>query len=371
MTVILATAPKALWYLTRGTGAVSFMLLTASVVLGIAHSVRWAPGHTPRFVMHDLHRNISLLVIVFIAFHVATAVIDGFAPIRWLDAIVPFTSAYRAAWLGLGAVAFDLLLAVVVTSLLRARMGFRVWKGIHWAAYGSWAIAIFHGLGAGSDTRQTWMLGLVAGSVILVAAATSWRVAQGWSAWDRPRVALASGVAIVPLSIAAFLLLGPLRPGWGHAPSASPSRRASEGAAPTTRLVSVVLPAQAHFVGTADISALATGGLVTLSGEGNTSGPVQLRIHLHAEGTQTASGISIGSGTLSIVPPHGAATYRGPVAGISETGGLEARLSDGHGDLISVSLDVAMAPTGSFSGDLAIRGLSGAGEGTPASGDSE
>jgi sulfoxide reductase heme-binding subunit YedZ len=369
MTAVLATAPKALWYLTRGTGAVSFLLLTASVVLGILHSVRWAPGHTPRFVVHDLHRNISLMVIVFIVIHVATAVVDGFAPIRWLDAIVPFSSAYRTAWLGLGAVAFDVLLAVVVTSLLRSRMGFHVWKGIHWAAYGSWAIAIFHGLGVGSDTRQTWMLGLVAGSVIIVAVATTWRVATGWSTWDRARVALATGVVMVPLSIVAFLLLGPLRVGRAHVVTATASQASSARATGTARLVSVVLPAQAHLAGTADVQPSGADGSVTISGRATTSGPVTLGIRLRAEGTQTADGVSIGSGALSIVPPGGAAPYRGPVAGISEGGGLVARLADGHGDLISVSLDVVMSPSGSFSGDLAIRGLTNASP--PRSGDSE
>ena len=186
MSAIVATTPKALWYLTRGTGTVSFLLLTAAVLMGIAHSVRWSPARTPRFVVQDLHRNISLLVIVFVAIHVATAVIDGFAPIRWLDAVVPFTSAYRAVWLGLGAVALDVLLAVAITSLLRPRLGFRIWKGIHGSAYACWVVAIFHGLGVGSDARQTWMLALAAGSVIAVVAATCWRVALGWSDWTPP-----------------------------------------------------------------------------------------------------------------------------------------------------------------------------------------
>ena len=82
----------------------------------------------PRFVVADLHRNVSLLVIVFIVIHVATSVIDSFAPIRWLDAIIPFGSRYRPVWLGLGALAFDVLIAVAVTSLVRARMGYRVWR---------------------------------------------------------------------------------------------------------------------------------------------------------------------------------------------------------------------------------------------------
>ena len=116
---------RALWYLTRGSGAVSLLLLTAIVVLGVANVARWSPERTPRFVVQRVHRDLSLLVLVFIAIHIATVVIDGFAPIRWVDAVVPFGSAYRPIWLGFGALAFDLLLAIAITSLLRARLGYR------------------------------------------------------------------------------------------------------------------------------------------------------------------------------------------------------------------------------------------------------
>ena len=79
----------------------------------------------PRFVVGGLHRNLTLLAIAFVAVHVVTTVADGYAPIGLRDAFIPFVSPYRPVWLGLGAVAFDLLLALVVTSLLRARIGYR------------------------------------------------------------------------------------------------------------------------------------------------------------------------------------------------------------------------------------------------------
>lgn len=373
MSAIVATAPKALWYLTRGTGTVSFVLLTAAVVLGIAHSVRWAPGRTPRFVVQDLHRNVSLLVIVFIAIHVATAVFDGFASIRWLDAVIPFVSAYRAVWLGLGAVALDILLAVAITSLLRARLGFRVWKGIHGSAYACWVVAIFHAVGTGSDVRQTWMLALAACSVFAVMAATIWRVSLGWSWWSPARVALATGVATVPLVLAAFLFLGPLRPGWSRS-AGTPAHilAKSAGAATTTPSappISLVLPAQAHLLGTAAMSAPSSGGQTTLSGHATTSGTPRLDVRIDVAGRQVEGALSVDAGTITIVPPDGAATYRGPVTGISETGGLEATLADGHGDQIGIVLDAAISPSGSFSGDLAIRAISTSA--APASGDQE
>ena len=115
--------PSPLWYATRGSGVVTLVLLTAAVCLGILTTVRWRTDRLPRFVVAGLHRNLTLLAVAFLAVHVATAIADGFAPIGLRDAVVPFLSPYRPLWLGLGTLACDLLIAVVLTSLLRARLG--------------------------------------------------------------------------------------------------------------------------------------------------------------------------------------------------------------------------------------------------------
>ena len=171
----LASTP-ALWYLTRGSGAVTLLLLTGTLVIGIANSARWASPGWPRFVTERLHRNLSLLVLVFLGLHVATTVVDGYVPIRWLDAVVPFRSAYRPLWLGLGAVALDLLLAVLVTSLLRARIGHGAWRAVHWLAYACWPVAFAHGLGTGSDPGNAWMLAVEVVAAAAVLAAGWWRL---------------------------------------------------------------------------------------------------------------------------------------------------------------------------------------------------
>ena len=95
---------KSYWYLTRASGTVSLILLTAALVLGIlstgrVHSRRW-----PRFVVDGIHRSSSLLAVAFLTVHVLTAVLDSFAPISLADAFIPFAGTYRPLWLGLGAV---------------------------------------------------------------------------------------------------------------------------------------------------------------------------------------------------------------------------------------------------------------------------
>ena len=180
--ILAAQSGKALWYLTRGSGIVSLLLLTASTLLGITTAVRWASTRWPRFVVEGLHKNVSLLSIVFLGVHIATAVLDGFVPIRWIDAVVPFASQYRPFWMGLGALSFDLLIAVAVTSLVRVRLGYRTWRAVHWLAYACWPIAVIHGLGTGSDTSQGWMQLLDLAAVAAVAAAAFARFVAAWPA---------------------------------------------------------------------------------------------------------------------------------------------------------------------------------------------
>ena len=178
MTLILASTP-ALWYLARGSGIVSLGLLTLTVVLGITTSTRWATERLPRLVVAGLHRNVALLSVVFLLLHVSSVVVDGYVPIRWIDAVLPFGSSYHPLWLGLGAIAFDVLIALVVTSLLRVRLGHRVWRAVHWAAYACWPLALLHGLGIGSDHRRVWLLVFDSLAIVTVAAAVWWRLAIG------------------------------------------------------------------------------------------------------------------------------------------------------------------------------------------------
>jgi predicted ferric reductase len=168
-----------LWYTTRGAGAVSLVLLSGVVVLGVLSSLRFQSESWPRFLTTGLHRNVALMTVVFLALHIVTAVVDPFTHLGWLPAVIPFSSSYRTLWLGLGTVAFDLLLAIVVTSLLRGYVGHAAWRAIHWLAYGSWPIAVVHGFGTGTDAWSAWLFGLTAACVAAVALAVGYRIRTG------------------------------------------------------------------------------------------------------------------------------------------------------------------------------------------------
>ncbi len=239
MSVALATAgPSAYWYLARGTGVVALLLLSAAVVLGVLDVQRFTARRWPRFVVDRLHRDVSLLVLAVLAVHIVTSVLDSFAPITLLDAFVPLTSAYRPLWLGLGALAFDVLLAVAITSMVRRRLGYRAWRAIHWLAYASWPVAVLHGLGTGSDVKQVWMLAITVACLAAVAIAVIARIfaADPESSAIRP-LSLAA-VVVTPLGLAAFVLLGPLAPHWAKRSGTPVSLLASSRSVPVARVLS-------------------------------------------------------------------------------------------------------------------------------------
>ncbi len=167
-----------LWYTTRGAGAVSMILLSAVVILGVLSSLRFQGAGWPRFLTPALHRNLALMTLVFLALHIVTAVVDPFTHLGWLTAVVPFSSYYRTFWLGLGTIAFELLAAVVVTSLLRGLIGQAAWRAIHWLAYASWPVAVIHGFGTGTDALSAWFMVLSIVSVGSVAIAIAYRILQ-------------------------------------------------------------------------------------------------------------------------------------------------------------------------------------------------
>ncbi|MBR7827345.1 ferric reductase-like transmembrane domain-containing protein [Actinospica sp. MGRD01-02] len=169
----------ALWYLSQGTGVVSLVLYTAVMLLGIAVVGRGRLPGLPRFGVVALHRSISLLSLVFLALHIGTAILDGYVDISVLSAFVPFASAYEPLLIGLGAVAVDLTIALIVTSLLRDRIGPRLWRAVHWLAYAFWPIAIAHSIGLGSgrgELMNGWQLWLTIACVLAVLGALAWRI---------------------------------------------------------------------------------------------------------------------------------------------------------------------------------------------------
>jgi len=177
----------AFWYASRATGIVALLLLTAVLVLGILVNRQGRLPGLPAFAVTSLHRNLSLLAVAFITVHVLTAVLDTYVSIPVTAGVIPFTSGYERFWLGLGAISFDLMLAMIVTSLLRGRLNRTLWRAVHLLAYLSWPVALAHSIGSSRDLQHGWMLGLGIACALVVAGAITWRLAS--AARQVPRAA--------------------------------------------------------------------------------------------------------------------------------------------------------------------------------------
>ena len=157
-----------LWYASRATGAVSLVLFTAVMVLGIASAARKGSSFLPRAGVLRLHRSIAVTAMTFLAIHIVTAIADGYVKLTYWDVLIPFRASWDPLWVGLGSVAVDLLLAIGISSALRRHLPARAWRVIHLTSYAMWPIAVAHGLGiSGGDGTSLWMVIL---DVICVAA---------------------------------------------------------------------------------------------------------------------------------------------------------------------------------------------------------
>lgn len=340
--IVAATGGKALWYLTRGTGVVALLLLTAVLLLGIASTLRWRPKRWPRFVVADLHKNLTLLAIAFVAAHVVTTVADGFAPISLLDAIVPFASPYRPIWLGLGAVAFDLLLALVVTSLLRARVGYRLWRWVHWLAYAAWPVALVHSLGTGSDGQVGWFEVLAIGSVIVVGLALVARLLRS-AAPFRARAALGVAALAATALVLGWYESGPLGSHWA-ARSGTPTQLLhTQSASSTARAVAFRAGLSQTFDGTLDARLARSQdrfGDVGVAISGNVKGSgVEgvLALTLWGNAAQ-GGGVSLTTSRVTFAPV-GLSPFSGTVTAL-QGGRIEAQLTNRSGQSLQLTIDL-------------------------------
>lgn len=325
MTAAIGTNSQALWYMTRGFGLIDLVLLTATMVMGLTQVVRYARPGWPRFVVSALHKNISLLAVVFLGIHVATAVLDTFAPISIASVFIPFVGKYRPLWLGFGALALDLLVALVVTSFVRERMGQRAWRMLHWAAYLCWPVAIVHGLGTGSDTKLGWVLAINVICVVAGVAAIWWRLAERWRtvpdrtpAGATKRLVAAGSTLAVPLIIGVWTLQGPLQSGWARragTPSAllGGSVAAASSRSPSqtqSQAPSLAVPFQSSFRAVEQRSDSESSGQISLVFDGTFSSGV-FRVTL--DGTPADEGIQLTSGKVTLGPTGSPDQYQGAV----------------------------------------------------------
>ncbi|MHB8587784.1 MAG: hypothetical protein ACYDA0_02900 [Candidatus Dormibacteraceae bacterium] len=218
---LVAATPSPLWFLDRSAGEVTLVLMSVAMVLGIVRAS--LPAAYPASV-EGAHANIALLTIAFAGLHVLASVLDPFAGLGPVDALVPFVSAYRGTWLGLGVISGYLYGVSVLVSWPARRLPRAVWIWLHRTMYAAWVLALVHSLGTGSDVQNKvfLLLNVTAVAGVLVVFLTV-RVAEGLK--RLPRVWSAAGLVaiLVVLAVAGWAVDGPLQPGWARSSGTPPN----------------------------------------------------------------------------------------------------------------------------------------------------
>lgn len=177
--LLLGPNVNAAWDLTRVTGMIAYVLIWLSVVLGLLITNRMAqvwPGGPAAF---DLHQFTSLLGLAFALFHAVVLLGDHYIQYSLLQIMLPFASVnYQPIWVGLGQIAFYLLIPVTLSFYARRSLGPKVWRLIHFGSFISFAFITIHGLLAGSDITNLGMLLTYAMTGLSVVFLTIYRMVE-------------------------------------------------------------------------------------------------------------------------------------------------------------------------------------------------
>jgi methionine sulfoxide reductase heme-binding subunit len=208
--MILAAANYT-WYAARAGGMLAFVLLTSSVFAGLMLSSRNRLKHWPRFALEDVHRFLGLLAGSFIVLHGGALLLDSYLPFTLGSLLIPGTAPFRPLWVALGIVGAELLVALAIANRYRKRLGHTFWKRTHYLNFAVWALALAHGLAAGTDTATPWAAAIYVVSASLVVGLTVRRVLRA-AAVERWAVRFWPGTAaVVAAELIIILAFGPLR----------------------------------------------------------------------------------------------------------------------------------------------------------------
>ena len=150
------------WNLLRAAGIGAYLMLYLSVAWGLVATTSIVTKRVSKVSSNLFHQFVATTGVVLLGVHLALLLIDGFMPFAPLDLILPLRSAYRPIPIALGIAAMFAMVAIVVSSWLRKPIGVRLWRAIHLAAVPAFALALGHGVFAGTDTNRPWMAAMYA-----------------------------------------------------------------------------------------------------------------------------------------------------------------------------------------------------------------
>lgn len=141
-----------MWYVTRAAGIMAYLLLWLSTAWGLAVSSKILDNLLHRSFTYDFHQFISLLSIGFLALHIIVLSADKYMPYSLAQMLFPFISPYRPLWVGIGVIAFYLILLVTVTFYMKSKIGMKAFRTIHVLSLLGYFGAVAHSFFSGTDS---------------------------------------------------------------------------------------------------------------------------------------------------------------------------------------------------------------------------
>ena len=354
------------WTVARAGGFTSLVLLTLSVALGLALSMRWQRPAWPRLITNELHSFLTLLSLVFLAVHGLAVWLDPFTRFNWNEIFIPFASHYRTTYMALGIIAAYLALAVWISTQIRPWIGYAVWRRLHGLAFGAYLLGMLHGIGTGSDTRTAWGMAIYAGSALLVGSLLCLRLLTPIGARGRRYPGLAFLTLVMLAGGTFWSAVGPLKPGWNAAANNGQGNgsgtTANGSAAPSSALTA---PFTANLQGTGDQSQPDAAGNETVTVNSTLTGGAQGTLRLTLQGAAMGAGsVSVSSTSVVLVLTQPAASYQGQARFSATDNGqwdFSATLQDmaGSGLPATAQIQLWQSGNGQFQGTISVQPAGG------------
>lgn len=365
------------WDVARAGGFTAFGLLTLSVAIGLALSLRLQSGNWPRIINSELHNFLTLLALIFTGVHILAVWIDPFTHFGWNEIFIPFASHYRAVWMALGIVAFYTGIAIGISTWLRPRIGYKLWRSLHTFTLLLFGLVVAHGIATGSDTQTWWGAAIYASSVLLVGTLLWMRLRKPLNAKSRAHPVLALGVVVLVALGTIWTLLGPLQPGWAAANNGTRSGSASSTlAAPSQNQKQQTTFPQSftgNLVGQYTQNGPDANGNVTLqfnlSISNGPTGNVQVMLQGQSGGGDDR-GLTITSSQVALLSSSGQQLFTGLVNNIygdrrlSMTATL-AGTGTNSGSRLQVLITIRLDSSGKVTGTIAAGSAVPSGSGVP------
>jgi hypothetical protein len=151
-TMVSATYNFLLYYV----GVLALLALTAEVAIGLVATDRVFMKPAGRVTMQAIHRAVGFGAIAFLLVHIVLEILAHRATA--LDAVIPFLYKHKTFYLGIGTVASDMIIVVMMLGIYRARLATRMspraWRVLHATAYLAWVFGIIHGLLGGRPAKS-------------------------------------------------------------------------------------------------------------------------------------------------------------------------------------------------------------------------